>query len=103
MSKKSEKINNGILADARKDIRNARIAIAIGIIFILTIITLVCFSVLNIGLLVFVPILGYLTYIQIDALWMKLAVFELQQYIFDEEFKKEYDKKHNLNQNKDEK
>lgn len=101
MSKKSEKINNDILAGARKDIRNARIAIVIGIIFILAIITLVCFSILNIGILTFVPILGYIIYTQIDALWMRLAVFKLQQYIFDEEFKKEYDKKHNINQNKD--
>lgn len=98
MSKNSEKINNDILADARKDIRNAQIAITVGIAFIIAIITLTSVGIFNLGALVFVPILGYLVYVQIDALRMKQAVFTLQRYIFEDGFKEKYDEEHNINQ-----
>ena len=98
MSKKSEKINNDILADARKDIRNTQISIIIGIILIVTIITLVSIGIFNLGSLIFILILGYLVYTQIDSLRMKQAVFTLQRYIFEDGFKEKYDKEHNINQ-----
>jgi len=97
MSKKSEKINNNILADTRKDIRNAKIGIIIGTLFIVTIITLTSVGIFNLGSLTFVLILGYLIYTQIDSLRMKQAVLILQRYIFEDGFQEKYDKEHNIN------
>lgn len=89
-------VNNSLINQSIKDIRNARIAITVGVIIMGTIITLVYLNVFNVGSLVFIPLLAYIIYQQRDSLMMKKAVLTLQKYIFDDEFRKEYDKKHNI-------
>lgn len=86
------------LNQTRKDIRTGKIVVTIGIILTLTILILSIIGILPLAALIFVFMVGHLTYIQLDALWMKEAMFDLQRYIFDDEFRAKYDKENGINQ-----
>jgi hypothetical protein len=95
---KNQEKNNQILTQARKEIRNGKIMVTLGVILTLTILILSIIGILPLIALIFVFMVGHLTYIQLDALWMKEAMFDLQRYIFEDGFKESYDRKHNINQ-----
>jgi hypothetical protein len=95
---KNQEKNNQILTQARKEIRNGKIMVTLGVILTLTILILSIIGIFPLIALTFVFMVGHLTYIQLDALWMKEAMFDLQRYIFEDGFKEKYNKEHNINQ-----